>query len=110
MRRVGSPAHASVSKFHTGVSRAETSSSTDESALSGSTTCELGPGSPPKSREEEVLRGVSVCHAIAGPWFDEQLEQPPTYSKGGDDGLNGDASERESRSLLTGAAVYENEL
>lgn len=111
MRRIGSLAHDRVSKFQVGSNLSVTSNSVAESEPSGRMPGDvLGPVAPPKSRRPEVLNGVRVCQATAGPWDAEQFEQPPMYWNEGEDGLKDEVRLRESRSLLTGAEVYENEL
>lgn len=52
-----------------------------------------------------MLKGESVCHATAGPWEEEQLEHPPTYWMGGEEGLKDDARDKERRSLFGGAEL-----
>ena len=78
---------------------------TAESDCTGKLMGELGPGSPPKSKRDVVLKVDRVCQATAGPCSEEQFEQPLIVFQGGEEASKEDAREREKRSFVTGAAL-----
>lgn len=61
---------------------------------------------PPKTRLKEVVKAERVCQERAGPCGKEVLEEPPTYSHGGEFGSKEvEERERYRMSLDQGAEV-----